>query len=430
MDDILKIFLTKKDTNAAQLCETLSQQQEEIIKSFGGITSVVELCLSHPEASNHIDTNSQHFHRFRQIISCSYIDSSSDNINVIVSKNSATQIPNINTINQISSSSQLGIITNIPRLQQQTMSSLTEYREHMMIIDSDPRSNTLFKWINNTDSALFMHNGVLDIRLLAFIVGVTCIDHGLWFVHVYVSSISTLFTICRIIFSTIIMIYAVLLMLSTNTMVIELIISGFDFWFKVYSAAMLLSSTWIRHWYIDDYRRSDLWPFVADMCYHISILSCAGVFFVFDAVPFSINIKRIAILAFIFFAIYNAIFVYFFAKDLEWNPFEFEYSQISFKSITLSAYINIIIFVGKPIFHDIIACIKRASARSIDNNDRSSGQERRASIAEMKHTTEKEKGYHRCGAIYKRPYLKWVEHVQSRSVGDSNNENTMSMIIG
>ena len=109
---------------------------------------------------------------------------------------------------------------------------------------------------------------------------------------------------------------------------------------------------------------------------------------------------------YVLFAISNFAYLYFYAKDFEWNPFDFEYSQISFKSIILSSIINLIIFVSKPSFNDIMRYLK--------------GKIGKCKLLSKSNTKiiNKKRDYQRCGTVYKRPYLKWYD-IKS-SIDDMN----------
>ena len=57
MEEILETFLHHKQENASKLSVAIDERQEEMIASFGGLTNMIELCLTNPNASNYIDPN-------------------------------------------------------------------------------------------------------------------------------------------------------------------------------------------------------------------------------------------------------------------------------------------------------------------------------------------------------------------------------------
>ena len=58
MDEILTLFSQQKQQNESSLSAALDAKQEELIASFGGLTNMIELCLTHQAASKNIITGS------------------------------------------------------------------------------------------------------------------------------------------------------------------------------------------------------------------------------------------------------------------------------------------------------------------------------------------------------------------------------------
>ena len=50
------------------LSEIFCKEQNEVIASFGGLTNMVELCLTHPNAQQYIDINSNQFTSFKDML--------------------------------------------------------------------------------------------------------------------------------------------------------------------------------------------------------------------------------------------------------------------------------------------------------------------------------------------------------------------------
>lgn len=86
--------------------------------------------------------------------------------------------------------------------------------------------------------------------------------------------------------------------------------------------------------------------------------------------------------------------IYFYNIDYQWNPLDFEYSQISFKSIRLSSLINIALFVAKPLFGDLMRYLRGI----VCHKDNSST---------LTAAIVKQAEYQRCATVYKRPYSQW-----------------------
>ena len=67
MDAVLQTFLRAKKEDGATLSETFVKQQEKVIESFGGITNMIEMCLTNHNAHEYIDINSQQFISFKNM---------------------------------------------------------------------------------------------------------------------------------------------------------------------------------------------------------------------------------------------------------------------------------------------------------------------------------------------------------------------------
>ena len=140
------------------------------------------------------------------------------------------------------------------------------------------------------------------------------------------------------------------------------------------------------------------------------MLSAILLLFISDAIPVSINSKRIIVLVFVLMMSYNTGMIYFFRQDYQWNPFgnKIEYSQISFKSLLLSSYVNLIIFIGKPLFADVMRLIKKCKM----NGDKDNGGD---------YNYSDDGDVRRCGAVYKQPFVKWNE---LDKINDTNYNHT------
>ena len=68
MDTILTSFLHEKELNASNLSKDLKEQQDEMIASFGGLTNMIELCLTNPIASEYINIHSKQFNSFKKVL--------------------------------------------------------------------------------------------------------------------------------------------------------------------------------------------------------------------------------------------------------------------------------------------------------------------------------------------------------------------------
>ena len=54
--------------SVSNLASALSHHQDKVIESFGGLINIVELCLTHPNASKYININSDQFKQIKKIL--------------------------------------------------------------------------------------------------------------------------------------------------------------------------------------------------------------------------------------------------------------------------------------------------------------------------------------------------------------------------
>ena len=423
MDRIVADFLFEKQTNVLKLSTTLTEKQDQVIESFGGITNVVYLCLTHPNASQYIDIKSQQFEVLQQLLHLN--DANNDE-----SKNANQTSHNDLTINTISNSNQNSssdskksgsdnINTSVSMNNKiiQSVNNTSQYKHSKLIINCDPKYNLLFKWIKNTNITLSWYNTILNLKFVMTLICLLCICGTVMMIHLYIFSIQSAYIICKITASLIVICYCISILLIANITLVDLITSTFDFWFKLYNIVVLAAAVWIRshetyHGVNDDDNPDPVWnnkfEFGANVMMHIGVFSATIVLFLLDAIPLSIKLKRFGIGLYVIVFISEVIKVYFFRQDFEWNPFNSKYTQISFKSIIISSQINLILFMVKPVFSDTIRYLKRYISLKLNfmsskSHSNSTGDD----IKSKRNVIVDKYKYQRCGTVYKRPYLKW-----------------------
>ena len=77
MNETLTTFLHLKDCDAEKLNGTFYKQQDNVIASFGGLSNMIELCLTNPNLEQYIDKNSLEFNSFKQML---YMQDKQDSI--------------------------------------------------------------------------------------------------------------------------------------------------------------------------------------------------------------------------------------------------------------------------------------------------------------------------------------------------------------
>lgn len=145
------------------------------------------------------------------------------------------------------------------------------------------------------------------------------------------------------------MIYTTTILATANLNIIKIVLNTFEFWFKVWNAAIwAVSIIWINIVTTDRY--------VVDIIATIlSVFTVATFLALVDAIPLSYKTKRIILGIGSCMCCVAIVGAYFSYEDVYYNPFEeynFQHSQISLKSMFLGSYINIALFTVKPLLAD------------------------------------------------------------------------------
>ena len=374
---VLSEFLKQKNTNGATLSSLLVENQQQIISSFGGLGNMIELCLTNPNASQYMNDNSNPLNSFAQLLQT--ID---------------------NTVHE-NDTGETKINTQAESL---TVSTAIKFYLCKLTIDCYPTNNLLFILMSNlcTNTKISfpsVYNYILSKQLILIVLFLNSTLIIAWAVAAYFDAISDVLIIILMFGAFIRILYCMALVSTVNITMVDLITNTFDFWFKVYNVLIWIISLWINAYNINEYGVHNAWDSdgIIGMATIVDQLSQMLVFFMFfieDAIPLSVNAKKGAIILFTIAATINVMFRYFFLQDFQWNPFNSEYTKISFKSIIISSQINLIIFISKPILSDIMRYLRNR-------------------ICGIRYTygnkVTENYNCHRCATIYKRPYLKWYK---------------------
>ena len=263
----------------------------------------------------------------------------------------------------------------------------------------------LFTLVNNKNIGTFMYDTILSKRLFIFIICLGVMYSVTLFLWFYTPSFETilLFNIVRILLCIVTILCGTCLILVANKTVTDLITHTFDFWFKIYNLILLYSSVWILLYGVandndDDAPEDNTYEFIFLIFYHIGVALIFIFIFVLDAIPISVKLKRAALVAATLACIVETNYIYFYSQDYEWNPFNSQYSQISFKSMSLSTSFNLTIFISKPVWSDLMRCLRKTLCSKANM----------LNITVTDH--DKGKQCQRCHTVYKRPYLKWHQY--------------------
>ena len=201
-------------------------------------------------------------------------------------------------------------------------------------------------------------------------------------------------------------IYAILVILGMDTQMIKLIVNTFDFWYKMYNL-FIVSVCWI----LIDFDSSQQFEITFWLVYLIIIvlgLLILFVFFAMDAVMIDNRKKNIILCIVVLVSLTIEIEFFFTKDDVIWNPFgnDFnKYTRISFKSLLLSSWMNLILFMAKPVltnFRRALLKFKRQCCNvcGFKSNNTSANHTSNNNVIQSKYN-------HVCDLLYKRPKIEW-----------------------
>ena len=419
MNGMVTAFFDRKSENASNLAATLIQNQEEVISAFGGITNIIELCLTNPNISQHVNPNSQQFQAFVHLIQVdcnNNLSKSNDREETVNNKNRSV-------------STRHNKIENNHRTQQLiSLHTKQDYNDCKLIIESSVKNSLCYKLIDNKSVAEFIYSIILSKTLNCVVFVIFCVSWTLdWLSSNHMPRIRIHFIIWFFMIYVITILYFISLVFAANTMIIRLTMNTFDFWFKIYNVIVAFTALWIRA-YFNYYHQTILWnnntEFALECTGHLcSFMACVALFCI-DAFGVSVIVKRIIISLASFGCGGSIIYQYFFTLDYEYNPFDTKYTNISFKSVLLSSFVNVWLFISKPLCRDFRHFIKRIfrnTKRNISIHLNARNMNGESSI--NRHIQPKSAianqniaivandsdiiNYQRCSAVYMRPYVRW-----------------------
>ena len=399
-------FATNKDS--------LNEHQTALIDAFGGLNTVIYLCLSNPDSTKFV--NEEKLNVLMNLVQSNAITHNHNDKNPHTHSNGSIMVEQEK--HDCSSNKQLKDISDkclelqvlpvtspMHNTKNAIFRNLMDFYTHSMIIIADPYNNIYSKKCNlSSQHTQFILDKILFttwfpaccsfLAMLLYVLSqvywyLICDDYDGIYMFLIISS--SLMGCC----------VSVSYMLSASINVCLLILQTFDFWFKAYNISLGIVSSYFLGIFRNDFH------FVL---FNMNLLLFIGTLFIFDAIFISSISKNILIIITVGILIYNAAHLYFNISDVYWDPFDSEYTRISVKSTTISSYINLALFVLKPIFGQIGRRCRQAllSSNSAVN------------------TKLKQRSYY----LHKRPIIQWemdVNHsitqvefsqsrVQSRSI--------------
>lgn len=447
-----------QDVNATNLDMLSTSKSHEIITYFGGLPMMTYLCLSHPEASKHLDlnnvlkfekllNNNQHKdavisfeNQNEKVMSIQHNNSllmktivdahaaSPSNVTNNACNNNGHQINlhNKESIKIIYGSdndhdakidsqqnfNDDNLIIQTHNLDQYQKSKIiVSANDDYILFDIIDRNNKFGAVCGNilSDMHYLRYPSVLIVTVLSlvtFMIQLLFGDNNIYFV------LST----CN---AVIIQICCILTLLAANKVIFKLTLHTFDFWFMVWNAINILISRIMLRQSIAQLQVPIWFTITRPIANFVFIVMLSSM----DASHLSRKFRMTGRLVAIAYFLYLMVVFYFFGRDFTWNPFAnygITQSNVSFKSIYLSSLSNITIFMSKPLTKYMKKCTKaccscvqyRCVRNNTDGSD-SSSWKRICKKLKSDNSNVKENNindFQQCIMLYKRSYIQWKKH--------------------
>lgn len=474
MNTSLHNFLHESATNGKLFESVVDSHSKQIVKTLGGWSTVIALCLANANAKQYIQSNNinQFINILRQnnIVlshdksisnqqsildlgstaervdgSPSLFDSDHEetninqlqgiNINRIPISRSVSQ-ENLNSYKSDDQSTTqasgktLSTISSNNSTSQMTVSNMVEYYQSSIVVTCHTQDNLcfdLFSKLNLDDKhkhlPFSVYNTITSKQYTFLMIAILCILMVIWIVLVHSidvgSNVGRNIYIIGVLGVGVSIIYTLSLFIIANITIVNLVLNTFDFWYKLINVFIIFFVQGVYRWFDNNTSNSSMEqaPIGVAVLRFIGFLTIYSSIFAIDAFPISITLKRVTIISITGYTLYYAIALFFTVEDYVWNPFGEnkstfgKYTQISFKSILVSSAFNLAIFALKPIYGDIMRFCRRKIGEP-NTQDDTSGQD--LSLVN---------DYARCYCVYKRPYVKWYKKTETESSSLNSNLN-------
>ena len=376
----LKQFST---TNHDVYQQVLTDCQQDIIVTFGGLDTMIHLCLTNHQFST--NKYKSHFDSFKNLMESQKVNINKNNENdinsdIVIKYDDGSFDIDQNTDNNNKNNANV-ILPNLPEFYKYSLGMIAHYSNSIYFMLLPTRvANYIFEHI--------LHTKIYPVcSIIMFAVLAIATQIYSYFVSEYdlISYFLVSATGC------IVVLLSLSYILSANISIVSFILQTFDFWYKMYNLILWITSAYF--------------VFATNITVYV-IVSVAAVCgyilsFVVDATSVRNKSKNVCIITVALWSIFVAIRVYFFIDDTNnyWNPFEqynFQYSRINFKSVFVSSQINLCLFMLKPIFSQINRKIRRCIHNKKNINIRQNIQDDSESFVQRSYV------------LYKRPYIHWV----------------------
>ena len=228
---------------------------------------------------------------------------------------------------------------------EQVFSNLIDFYTHSMIIIADLDENIFHKKIHlSLAHTQFILNKILLTQWFPICIGIIiAVNYFTAMVYWHFVGHDWLYAFFIMVACLTTIISSSFYILSANINICWFILQTFDFWYKTYN--IILGA--ISNYFINFYCKETV------ISTNLAILFACATLFISDAILISNKSKNILITVMVCIMVFSVIYAYFVAPDVYWNPFNSKISKISIKSTMISSYINLVVFVLKPIFSQI-----------------------------------------------------------------------------
>ena len=417
-------FVEEDVEHAQHFNELVLANQDRLIEMFGGWLNIVQLCLMNTNPNCIKQHNKIQLTSLERMLNSNGIITRQELNSVNVQSydhdqleqsngkhNHAATLMNYNTDNKIETvfddehkrNVDYNYTNEIEKLQFNDIqvSTLKHYYKANITINCNKAECLAFKLADykclNADMAQKLYNfasnkyflaGIPLVSLFCFVISSICVAIG----GIMAEQAAFIFSCMRLF---LLAIGLQVISMLTNTKILYLVSHTFDFWYKSLNVVIFSVSSQILRVYTHNHRNDvPLWYIYVEQ---FVILLVYGLLFIIDAfcMPYH-KLKIFITLIASIYMIVATIYDYFSIEDYVWNPFaayNTSLTEISFKSLYLTASFNLALFILKPVLSKIMKKMFKFACRSCYGETHDQAQE----------NVKRD----RLSSVYKRAYASW-----------------------
>ena len=284
--------------------------EQQVVQAVGGIEKVLELCLTHEKADEHIKKDDV-LELERLLLPANWI------------------VPNL------------------------TQSDFFHYKTAVRV----NASNNLYFKILPPKVASFVYYKILLKDW--YVVSV----YGLYFLFAVICNVCLhmgypeLWTLFAYISMSFAILSSVTFLFSINTDIFKLVLKTFDFWFSMYNFVIYMIGAVVVG-------EQHLLPILLVLVWDSTVIFNMLSVFVIDTYFLSFNMRVYVTVIKLLIWLYHLIMRFLFTSDVKytWNPLGFlnvKFTMVNFKFVWMSSLVNMMIFIGKPVIGYVMVRLLR-----------------------------------------------------------------------